>query len=110
MVKERNSENGVYLQDGAPFSSYYMEKGNYFKLDNLSLGYNFKFAQSSSFKDLRIYFTGNNVFVITSYSGSDPDIRYSDSAFEYNPLAPGMERISEWLMTRSFALGLTVKF
>jgi len=108
-VKEMMSDNGEYLRDWAKFSSYYLEKGNYFKLDNFSLGYNVNLSAKSTIRDLRIYLTGNNVFVITSYSGSDPEIRYSDSRFEYNPLAPGMERMSEWLMTRSFALGVTIK-
>lgn len=55
------------------FSDLYVENASFFRLDNLNLGYNFKdiFAPGSS---LRVYGMAQNVFVITKYTGVDPEV------------------------------------
>lgn len=55
------------------FSDMYVENASFFRLDNLNLGYNFKdiFAPGSS---LRVYGMAQNVFVITKYTGVDPEV------------------------------------
>ncbi|MFT7284818.1 MAG: hypothetical protein ACI90Q_001605, partial [Nonlabens sp.] len=52
------------------FSSEYIEKSDFVRLDNLSLGYTFNTDQV----DIRASVTGTNLFVITDYSGLDPEI------------------------------------
>lgn len=54
------------------FSDYYVQDASFLKLDNLTLGYNIE----KVFKDakMRIYLTGQNLFVITDYDGLDPEI------------------------------------
>ncbi|MBD1262106.1 SusC/RagA family TonB-linked outer membrane protein [Maribacter polysiphoniae] len=53
-------------------SSKYIEDGSFFRLNNATLGWNVK---SKSFLDsLRLYLTGQNLFVITDYSGYDPEV------------------------------------
>lgn len=55
------------------FSDYFLEKGDFFKLDNITLGYSFhKLWDSRS--SLRLAFSVQNVFAITNYSGIDPEI------------------------------------
>lgn len=52
------------------FSSEYIEKSDFVRLDNLSLGYTF----NTDSIDIRASVTGTNLFVITDYSGLDPEI------------------------------------
>ena len=55
------------------WSDIFVEDASFVRMDNLTLGYNFKdiFSEGSS---LRIYGMAQNVFVITDYSGVDPEI------------------------------------
>lgn len=54
------------------FSDYYVENASFVRLDNINLGYNF--PQFINNAKLRIYATAQNVFVITKYSGIDPEV------------------------------------
>lgn len=55
------------------FSDYYVENASFVRMDNISLGYNFgKLLRSKA--NLRVSATVQNVFVITGYSGLDPEI------------------------------------
>jgi iron complex outermembrane receptor protein len=112
---DMKNENGTYLNtsDGK-FSSLHVENASYLKLDNMSIGYNFNMAGSEAFRKIRVYATANNVFVITKYTGSDPEVRYTDNAEDNanlnNPLAPGIDRRNTWFMARSFSLGISLGF
>jgi TonB-linked SusC/RagA family outer membrane protein len=68
-------ENSVKESTGNPTaaSTRYLEKGDYLKLSNLTLSYSF--GDLAGFvKGARIYATGQNLFVITKYTGFDPEI------------------------------------
>ncbi|WP_411031848.1 SusC/RagA family TonB-linked outer membrane protein [Spongiimicrobium sp. 3-5] len=53
-------------------SSRYVEDGSFFRLNNATLGWN---IENNGFLDtLRVYVTGQNIFVITDYTGYDPEI------------------------------------
>ena len=67
LALDMKNENGTYLNtsDGK-FSSLHVEKGDYFKLDNMSIGYNFNMSNSNAFRKIRVYATANNVFTITT--------------------------------------------
>ncbi|MEO7975504.1 TonB-dependent receptor [Flavobacterium sp.] len=84
------------------YSSRFIEDGSYLRLDNMTLGYNFgkvsKFIQS-----VRLYQTINNLFVITKYSGIDPEI-------EQGGTAPGVDSNNFYPKTRTFMFGLNVIF
>lgn len=55
-------------------STRWLEKGDFLRLSNASLGYTFKLNNSKAFKTLRLNLTGQNLFLITNYSGLDPEI------------------------------------
>jgi TonB-linked SusC/RagA family outer membrane protein len=65
------------VNNPAPVSTRYLKDANYFRLNNLSLGYNFN-TESLGFskwvKQLRFSVTGQNLFVITPYDGYDPEV------------------------------------
>jgi len=68
-------ESGTKESKGNPSaaSTRYLEKGDYLKMSNMTLSYalgNF----ATYFKGARVYVTGQNLFVITSYTGFDPEV------------------------------------
>lgn len=86
---------------GVQYVSYYVEKGNYWKIDNLTLGYTFNFKKWM--KSLRVYGTISNLATITGYSGIDPEVGISG-------LTPGIDDISRYPAVRSYTLGVSLKF
>jgi TonB-dependent starch-binding outer membrane protein SusC len=96
------------LNDASIFSSLFVEKADFVKLDNATLGYTIPVSAKSKaqgIKSLRAFLTGNNLMTITNYTGADPEVRYSDGG---NILAPGIDRRATWVMTRSFTLGINI--
>lgn len=85
------------------FSSYYIEDGSFVRLDNLQLGYEFKFKESSAVKNLKVSLTGNNLFILTRYTGIDPEVSQSGLVF-------GIDARNYYPKTRSVTLGLNVSF
>jgi TonB-linked SusC/RagA family outer membrane protein len=95
------------LSSPLTFSSLYVEDASFVKLDNATLGYDFNLKNGGAFKGIRVYVTGQNLFVITDYTGVDPEVRYS---YANNILAPGVDTRDTWVRTRAFTLGVNVKF
>ena len=102
----------------AQYSSLYVEKADFVKLDNMTVGYNFKLG-NSILRSARIYASGQNLFQITSYTGIDPEPVLQDlgsvdnGGFNTNApniLAPGIDRRNNYFTARTFTLGLTVGF
>lgn len=73
-MKDVKTSKGVVYANKEQFSDYYLENGSYMKIDNITLGYNFRFKESSLVDNLRLYITGQNLATITSYSGQDPEV------------------------------------
>ncbi len=94
------------LKSPLTFSSLYVEDASFVKLDNATLGYNFNF-KNGVIKGLRAFITGQNLFVITDYTGVDPEVRY---AYGGNILAPGVDARDTWVRTRAYTLGVNLKF
>ena len=83
---------------------YFLEKGDYFKLDLVTLGYTFKF-NNKYIDSLRLSLTGKNLLTITSFSGVDP------STYSTNGLTPGATGSRNYYpTTRQFLFGLQVGF
>jgi len=109
----RNAANGKFLTStGGILTSSDIENASFISLDNISLGYTFKLAESSQFSKIRMYLEGNNLFYITRYKGPDPNPRYSDNNYGVfnNPLLPGIDRRETWPRTRSVTFGANVIF
>lgn len=54
------------------FSDYYIQNGSFFRIDNISLGYNFNALPNGT--TLRVFGTAQNVLVVTPYKGLDPEV------------------------------------
>lgn len=73
-----NNPNGVTYANKGAFSTYYLEDGSYLKLDNITVGYTFRFKENKYIQSLRLYATAQNLFTITKYSGQDPEVNTTD--------------------------------
>ena len=89
------------LDQSLVYVDYYLEKGDYWKIDNVTLGYTFNF--NKWVKRLRIYGMVQNLATITGYSGMDPEVSVTG-------LTPGVDNKNRYPMTRTFTLGVSVKF
>jgi iron complex outermembrane receptor protein len=87
------------LNDNPKLSSYYLEDGTFVRLDNITIGYNIK--NIKAIKNIRVYFTSNNLLTITGYTGVDPEISTSGLSF-------GLDQYNVYPKTRTFTLGLNV--
>jgi TonB-linked SusC/RagA family outer membrane protein len=104
-------ENGNQLQVtlsksmSQGFWSDHLEKGDYLKLSNVTLGYKIPIPESfvKYVNSARVYVSASNVFCITGYSGIDPEV---SNYF----LAPGIDYQDKYPTTRSFSFGLTLNF
>lgn len=88
------------------YVSYYIEDGDYWKIDNVTLGYTLNFKKSW-INSLRIYGTVTNLLVITGYSGIDPEVSMFDGT---NQLAPGRDDKNRYPASRTYTLGVSFKF
>ncbi len=76
-------ENGVTLSTSGALNSYFIEDGSFFRLRNITLGYSLSptVLQNIGVSNVRLYMQGTNLFTITKYTGLDPDLGGSSSAF-----------------------------
>ncbi len=58
----------------ASVSTFFLEKGDFVRFQNATLGYNVPLSGEGAFKSLRLSLTGQNLFLITDYSGLDPEV------------------------------------
>ena len=82
----------------------YVEKGDYLKLDNLTLGYTFDTSKQKIVKTARVYVTGQNLFTFTDYTGIDPE------AVNITGLTPGVDSHNKYPTLKSVTVGLNISF
>lgn len=88
------------------FSSLYLENADYLRLQNLTIGYDFKkLCPGIPLSQVRLYFTAQNLFTITGYSGMDPEVGYG---FE-DSWASGID-IGTYPNPRTYMFGVNLKF
>lgn len=88
-------------------SDRYVEKGDYARLQNLTLGYTLptEFASKMNLAKLRLYFTAQNLYTLTNYSGYDPEI----GSFNQNVLLTGVDN-GRYPTPRTFIFGINLDF
>ncbi|MFD2556728.1 SusC/RagA family TonB-linked outer membrane protein [Sphingobacterium tabacisoli] len=101
------AEEGIFE---APIpSSRWIEDASFLRLDNATVGYTFNLKNRNYFRNARVYFTGQNLFVLTNYSGIDPEVAFT-APNNAGALAPGIDDRNYYPKTRSFLLGLSLGF
>ncbi|MDR1723294.1 MAG: SusC/RagA family TonB-linked outer membrane protein [Tannerella sp.] len=91
------------LHDAPQYSDYYLENGDFVKIDNITLGYNFKFKPNDWVRSLRVYVSAQNLATFTSYSGVTPEVQ--DTGFTV-----GMENRSFFPATSTVMFGINFGF
>ena len=105
-----NVLRSTYLKDrdvwsgGGVISSYFLERGDYFKLENVTLGYTVPLKNRKLLDTIRVYIAAKNLFTLTGYSGTDP------SAVTSTGITPGIDVTSAYPQATQLTLGVTVKF
>ncbi|KQO34317.1 SusC/RagA family TonB-linked outer membrane protein [Flavobacterium sp. Leaf82] len=103
-VLESALDEGIYT---SPYGSdLWLEDGSFVRLENVTAGYTFRFTDKYV-DSIRLSLTGNNLLLITDYTGLDPELNISGSG-DPNDNFGGDKGI--YPRTRSVAFGLTVKF
>lgn len=97
-----SSEQGYIGQFGGDVSSN-IEKVHYLRLKQLTLGYNFpkEWMKRINLEGCRLFFTAENLFLLTNYSGVDPEV--------VDPFT-GYDNFLNYPLARKLTLGLTVRF
>jgi iron complex outermembrane receptor protein len=98
--------NGESVANVSAASSRYLENGDYLRLANVSLGYNLTF-NDKAVKRVRVYVTGQNLYVFTNYSGFDPEVN-TDKSVASVP-SRGIE-YTPYPRSRTFLVGLSASF
>ncbi|PGH39578.1 MAG: SusC/RagA family TonB-linked outer membrane protein, partial [Candidatus Nephrothrix sp. EaCA] len=90
------------LIDAPTFSSYYVENGNYARIDNATLGYTIP-THTQYIQKARVYASVRNLATFTNYSGQDPELAILG-------LSPSMDNKSTYPATRTFTVGINLQF
>lgn len=105
VTKDVAATNENALNSGE-VSTRFLEKGDFLRLSNATLGYTFK-VSGNTFKSLRLSLTGQNLFLITNYSGLDPEVNTDKQRNDV--VSKGIDYTS-YPRARIFTLGLNASF
>ncbi len=97
------SENNQWV------STYYMQNADYFKLQNITLGYDFASQFKTPFSQLRVYAQLQNLCTITKYTGVDPEIGSNGGKDENGSWNRGID-VGLYPSARTFLVGVTIKY
>ncbi len=104
MTNNTGASNPYPFNDVPIASTYYLESGDFFRINNITLGYNLvKPAEYISL--IRLYFSAINPFISQKFSGFSPELTGNGNPYEL----AGIE-LDAYPTVRSFVLGLNLKF
>ncbi len=92
-------------------NSWAIEKGSFLRFQNLTIGYTLpsKISRKFACDNFRVYGTLNNIFVLTKYTGYDPEVSTSVRNSSYSALTPGVD-YSSYPKSFSYTIGLNMTF
>lgn len=91
------------LDNDLAYVSHYIEDGDHWKIDNVTIGYTLPFSGTRYFKNARVYVSGLNLVVLTGYKGIDPEVSRTG-------LDPGNDSRDKFPTTRTFTVGANFTF
>ena len=106
------NDNLMTTRENSRVCSYYIENGSFARLDNMSIGYTFNTKNIDWLEKARVYVAAQNLFVITGYSGLDPEVEnFRGVASDADAgLSPGIEPRNYMPKARSFTFGVNLTF
>ncbi|WP_170113621.1 TonB-dependent receptor [Mucilaginibacter yixingensis] len=99
-------DDGVSASQPQTFSSRWIESGSFLRMDNATLGYDVK-LKTAAISGLRVYLNAQNLFLITKYSGVDPEVNAETSRTGTAPL--GIDYLG-YPRARTFSMGVNLTF
>ncbi len=104
----------------ARFSSLYVEKADFVKLDNFTISRSIGLGSIKAINNLNVSLTGQNLFTLTGYTGADPEPSLVDYGSVDNGarvnlnngdvLSPGIDRRNSYFTARTVTLGVNFNF
>ncbi|WP_262326785.1 SusC/RagA family TonB-linked outer membrane protein [Carboxylicivirga litoralis] len=91
------------INDDPTYSSYWVEDASFFRLQSVTVGYTLP-VKKLGLSNARVYVTGENLFVITGYSGVDPEVSIDGLD------APGIDKFNYYPKPMTVSLGLNLSF
>lgn len=112
LASDRNTstkflDSGANMSNPPIFSTYYLEKSDFIRLNTVRIGYTIPTKNISWIDKLNIYVSGQNLLTLTNYSGYDPLIDSNKSTGGNQSL--GIDYTS-YPSSKTFLFGLTAKF
>lgn len=88
-------------------STFYLNDGSFFRITNVTLGYNWSTAKltGNAISNIRVYLSSDNLFTTQKYRGYNPEVDYGNGS----NLTPGVD-YGKYPLMRSFNAGLKVQF
>jgi iron complex outermembrane receptor protein len=83
------------------YSSYWVEDASFLRLQTLTLGYTFD-LDNIGINNARLYVTGENLFVLTPYSGVDPEVSTSGLS------SPGIDMFNFYPRPTTVSFGINL--
>lgn len=102
LLKDAFTRNG-HIKGEKQIVDYFLENGDYLKLDNVTLGYT-PTIKSKYISNLRIYATARNVFTLTKYTGLDP------AGVNIVGLTPGIGNLDLYPATTNLSFGIQISY
>jgi len=100
-------DDGIILSATNP-STYFLEKGDFVRLQSASISYNVPLSGDGTLKSMRFSLNGQNLFLITDYSGLDPEVSNTNIAANGLPSA-SIDYLS-YPKSRTYTFGFNVTF
>ncbi len=107
------NDNLLKYRENSRVCSFYLEDASFARLDNMSIGYTFETKKLDWLDKARVYVAAQNLFVITGYSGLDPEVelfRGDNRTDQDAGLSPGIEARNYFPRSRSFTFGVNLTF
>lgn len=103
-----NAKTANPISDNIALTDKYVEDGSFLRMSSLTIGYSLpdRWLKKAYIQKARIFFSGSNLFVVSKYSGADPEV---DTRSKINPLATGVD-FSAFPKSRAFNFGLNLSF
>ena len=92
-----------HINEAPQYSDYYLERGDFIKLDNVTLGYNLNLPEKSAITALRIFGSARNLATFTGYTGRDPEVQDTG-------LNPGIDDRNFYPRTVTVTAGVNINF
>jgi iron complex outermembrane receptor protein len=103
--------NGESGNAEASVSTRFLEKGDFVRGQNLTIGYRLPIATGKVLKNFRVYFNAQNLFLITDYSGIDPEVSTSPAEADlFNNLPTAGIDYGAYPRPRILTIGINASF